>query len=284
LLFECAAIAGVGLIGGSLALAARAAGLIGEVVGIGRSEANLRTALQRGIVDRTARAGADLGPVDLVVLAVPVRSTATLAAALLPHLRPGTLLTDVGSVKGPVVRAMEALVPADRPFVGAHPIAGSERAGAAAASADLFVGARCIVTPTARTQAPALARVRALWEGVGARVEEMTPAAHDRALAWTSHLVHALAYALVRGLDAADPTLLARGGPSLREATRIAASPAELWRDIFLDNADALGDAIGGFAGELARLRDAIAAGDETALQALLEAAVQAKRRSEEPS
>jgi prephenate dehydrogenase len=183
-----------------------------------------------------------------------------------------------------VVEAMEALVPADRPFVGAHPIAGSERAGAAAATADLFVGARCIVTPTARTQPQALARVRALWEGVGARVEEMTPAAHDRALAWTSHLAHALAYALVRSLDAADPTLLAGGGPSLRDVTRVAASPAELWRDIFLDNADAVGDAIGQFAGELARLRGAIAAGDATALQALLEAAVIAKRRSEERS
>ena len=281
MLFERAAIAGVGLIGGSLALAARAGGLIGEAVGIGRSEANLRTALQRGIVDRTVRDFAALGPVDLVVLAVPVRSTAPLAMALLPHLHPGTILTDVGSVKGAVVDAMEALVPADRPFVGAHPIAGSERAGAAAANAELFVGARCIVTPTARTPPQALARVRALWEGVGARVEEMTPAAHDRTLAWTSHLVHALAYALVRGLDAADPTLLAGGGPSLRDATRVAASPAELWRDIFLDNADAVGDAIGHFAGELARLRDAIAAGDATALQALLDAAVLAKRRSE---
>jgi prephenate dehydrogenase len=284
LLFERAAIAGVGLIGGSLALAARAAGLIGEAVGIGRSEANLRTALQRGIVDQTVRDLAALGPVDLVVLAVPVRSTATVAAALLPHLRPGTVLTDVGSVKGAVVEAMDRLVPADRPFVGAHPIAGSERAGAAAATADLFVGARCIVTPTARTQPQALARVRALWEGVGARVEEMTPAAHDRALAWTSHLVHALAYALVRALDAADPTLLAGGGPSVRDVTRVAASPAELWRDILLDNADAVGDAIGQFAGELARLRDAIAAGDAPALQALLETAVIAKRRSLDPS
>ena len=126
MLFERAAIAGVGLIGGSLALAARAAGLIGEVVGLGRSEANLATAVRRGILDRVARDGAALGPVDLVVLAVPVRSTAGVAAALLPHLRPGTVVTDVGSVKGEVVEAMEALLPADRPFVGAHPIAGSE--------------------------------------------------------------------------------------------------------------------------------------------------------------
>jgi prephenate dehydrogenase len=281
LLFERVAIAGVGLIGGSLALAGRAAGLIGEAVGIGRSEANLATARRRGIVDRTVREAAAIGPVDLVVLAVPVRSTAAVASALLPHLRPGTVVTDVGSVKGEVVAAMEALLPADRPFVGAHPIAGSERAGAAAAHSDLFRGARCVLTPTARTDAAALRRVRALWEGVGARVEEMTPAAHDRALAWTSHVVHALAYALVRAIERADPALLAAGGPSLRDATRIAASPAELWRDIFLANADATGAALDGLTGELERLRAAIAAGDAAALEALLEVAVAAKRRSE---
>jgi prephenate dehydrogenase len=282
LLFERAAIAGVGLIGGSLALAARAAGLIGETVGIGRSEANLQTALRRGIVDRVTRDVATLGPVDLVVLAVPVRSTARVAATLLPHLGPGTVITDVGSVKDEVVREMEALVPPDRPFVGAHPIAGSERAGAAAAVADLFVGSRVVLTPTPRTAAAALARVRELWEGVGARVEEMTPEAHDRALAWTSHLVHVLAYALVRALQGADDGLLLRGGPSLRDATRVAASPAELWRDIFLANAKAVSDAIGEFSGELGRLQAAIDRGDAAALEALLEQAVLAKRRSEE--
>jgi prephenate dehydrogenase len=279
--FERAAIVGVGLIGGSLALAARAAGLIGETVGIGRSEANLRTARERGIIDKAIGDVAAIGPVDLVVLAVPVRSTAAVAADLLPHLQPGTVVTDVGSVKGSVVEALEALLPADRPFVGAHPIAGSEKAGAAAASADLFVGARCILTPTPRSDAGAVQRVRELWEGVGARVEEMDPAAHDRAFAWTSHLVHVLAYALVRAIESADPALLERGGPSLRDATRVAASSAELWRDIFLDNAAAVGDSITQFADELTRLQRAIAGGDAAALQALLDAAVRAKRRSE---
>jgi len=278
LLFERAAIVGVGLIGGSLALAARAAGLFGETVGLGRTPANLATALRRGIVDRTTHDPAAIGPVDLVVLAVPVRSTASLAAALLPHLAPGTVVTDVGSVKREVVEALEAVLPPDRPFVGAHPIAGSEHAGAAAASADLFRGARCILTPTGRTDAAALARVRALWQGVGARVEEMSPGAHDRALAWTSHVEHALAYALVRAIAGADPALLAAGGPSLRDATRVAASPAELWRDIFLANADAVGDAIAKVVGELDGLRRAIASGDATALHKLLAAAVAAKR------
>lgn len=280
MLFERAAIVGVGLIGGSLALAARAAGLIGETVGVGRSEANLATALERGIVDRTTRDLAAIGPVDLVVLAVPVRSTATTAAALLPHLPVGVVLSDVGSVKGEVVEAMEHLLPVDRPFVGAHPIAGNERAGAAAADAELFRGARCILTPTPRTEVVALRRVAALWEGVGARLEEMSPAAHDRAFAWTSHLVHVLAYALVRAIEHGDPGLLHAGGPSLRDATRIAASPAELWRDIFLANAEAVLAAIDGFGTELAALRQAIAAGDAAALEALVAAAVEAKTRA----
>jgi prephenate dehydrogenase len=279
--FERAAIVGVGLIGGSLALAARAAGLIGAAVGVGRSAANLRTALARGIVDSVTSDLGAIGRVDLVVLAVPVRSTATVAAALLPHLAPGTIVTDVGSVKGEVVAAMDALLPSECPFVGAHPIAGSERAGAAAADRTLFRDTRCILTPTPRTDAAALGRVRALWEGVGARVDEMAPAAHDRALAWTSHAVHALAFALVRAIDGTDPALFALGGPSLRDVTRVAASPAELWRDIFLANADAVTGALTQLGAELDRLRAAIAAGDAAALHALIAAAVAAKQRSE---
>ena len=275
--FERAAIVGVGLIGGSLALAARAAGLIGEVFGLGRSAANLDVARQRGIIDHAVQDPAAIGPVDLVVLAVPVRSTARMAAALLPHLRPGTVVTDVGSVKGEVVAQCEAALPADRPFVGGHPIAGSERAGAAAADAGLFRGAPCVLTPTARTDATALAAVRALWEGVGARVSEMTPAAHDRALAWVSHLPHVVAYALVGALAGADGQLAALAGGSWRDATRVAASPAELWRDIFLANREAVLAATDAFGAEVARLRAALAAGDEPALLALLERAVVAR-------
>lgn len=268
--FERAAIVGVGLIGGSLALAARAAGLFGEVVGVGRSAANLAAAQARGLIDRQAASPAAIGPVDLVVLAVPVRSSGAVAAALAPHLRPGTVVTDVGSVKGEVVAAVEAALPADRPFVGGHPIAGSEQAGAAAARADLFHGARCVLTPTARTDGAALAAVRALWEGVGARVDVMDPDAHDRALAWVSHLPHVVAYALVRALHGADGELAAYAGGSWRDATRVAASRAELWRDIFLANADALVAAGDAFAAALAELRAAVQAGDAAALDRLL--------------
>jgi prephenate dehydrogenase len=276
--FERAAIVGVGLIGGSLALAAKQAGLIGEAIGVGRSEANLEVARARGVVDRTVRDLAALGAVDLVVLAVPVRSTADMVARLLPHLPAGAVLTDVGSVKGEVVDAVEALLPAERSFVGAHPIAGSEQAGAQAARADLFQDARCILTPTPRTDRPALRRVRELWEGVGARVDEMSPAAHDQALAWVSHLPHVVAYALVRALAAVDPKLAALAGGSWRDTTRVAASSPELWRDIFLANAAALGAATQAFGAEVERLRAVVASGDAAALDAWLEQAVTAKR------
>ena len=282
LLFERVAIVGVGLIGGSLALAARAAGLIGHVTGVGRTEANLATAAARGIVDRTTRDPAAIGPVDLVVLAVPVRSMADIARALAPHLRPGTVVTDVASVKAPVVETMETLLPPDVSFVGAHPIAGTERAGAGAADAELFRGARCVLTPTARTDAHALARVEALWRGVGMTVERMSPVAHDRVLAWTSHLVHVIAYALAAVVDAADPNLLRYAGPSFRGATRVAASAPEAWVDILLANAPAVGAATDAFVAEVARLRQALASGDEATLGTLLRAGHAARRRVEE--
>jgi len=275
--FERAAIVGVGLIGGSLALAARRAGLIGEVIGIGRSAANLETARARGIIDRAVRDLSGVEPVDLVVLAVPVRSTAAAMRALLPHVRAGTIVTDVGSVKGDVVAAMAEVLPADRPFVGAHPIAGSERAGAGAADVELFHGAPCVVTPTAATPRAAVARVRALWEGVGARVHEMSPAAHDRALAYVSHLPHVVAYALVRALD--DAQLAALSGGSWRDATRVAESKPELWCDILLANAEAVIAATDAFAAQLTALRAAVVAGDASALTALLEQATAAKQQ-----
>ncbi|MEO8601981.1 MAG: prephenate dehydrogenase [bacterium] len=275
--FERAAIVGVGLIGGSLALAARRAGLIDEAIGIGRSAANLAVACERGLIDRTVADLADVGPVDLVVLAVPVRSTASVMRELLPQVPAGAIVTDVGSVKGEVVTALEALLPPDRPFVGAHPIAGSERGGAAEARADLFHGAPCILTPTTQTDRVALGRVRALWEGVGARVEEMSPAAHDRALAFVSHLPHVVAYALVRALG--DPALAAVSGGSWRDATRVAESKPELWRDILLANAEAVVAATDAFAAQLAALRQAVLRGDADALMAWLEAATAEKQR-----
>jgi prephenate dehydrogenase len=282
-LFARLAVAGVGLIGGSLAAAARAAGLAGEVVGYGRSEANLRTALDRGLVDRvTQDAAAAVAGADAVVLAAPVGGCAALAAALRPHAAPGTLLTDVGSVKGALVAALEAAWAGIGPVVGAHPIAGSEASGAAAARGDLFRGRRCILTPTAATDAGALARVRALWEGVGARVEEMAPDLHDELLARASHLPHVVAYALAAAVADAHPRgrrALDYVGTGFRDATRIAGSPPALWRDIALANAPALRSALGEFRAALDRLEALVAGGDGAGLERALAAAQAARRR-----
>ena len=281
MLFERVAVVGVGLIGGSLALAARRAGLIGSVVGVGRGAANLQDAIDLGIADRVTSDVSAIGPVDLVVLAVPVRTTSAVARALAPNLAPGTIVTDVGSVKEWVVAEAQAALPAHAPFVGAHPIAGSERTGARAARADLFENSVCVLTPVDATPAAACEAVAALWRGVGARVYEMPPADHDRALAWTSHLGHVLSYALSRSIGGTGIDLAALGGPSLRELTRLAGGSASMWRDIFLANDRAVLAAIDGFAGALAELRAAIERGDEGAIDRLLELGLAARRRIE---
>jgi prephenate dehydrogenase len=282
-LFERVAVAGVGLIGGSLAAAVRQAGLVGEVVGFGRGEANLRLAAERGLIDRWTRdPAAAVRNADAVVLATPVGVSALLADTFRPHARPGTLLTDAGSVKGSLVAALEARWAGIGPVVGGHPIAGSEESGAGAARADLFRGRRCILTPTATTDRAALAQVRALWEGVGARVEEMPAAVHDEILARVSHLPHLLAFALaatVGDAETAGRTVLDYAGSGFRDTTRIAASPPELWRDIALANAGALRAALAEFRTCLERLEALVAAGDAAGLEAALAAAQAARRR-----
>jgi prephenate dehydrogenase len=282
-LFERLTVAGVGLIGGSLARAVRDARLAGEVVGLGRSEANLAVARERGLVDRATRDPAEAAAgADAIVLAAPVGTSVALAEALRPHARRGALLTDVGSVKAGVVAALEDRWAGVGPVVGAHPIAGSEASGAVAARPDLFRGRTCIVTPTGSTDRGALDRVRALWEGVGARVEEMPPAVHDDLLARVSHLPHVVAYALVAATAAGriagrDP--LHYAGTGFRDATRIAASPAELWRDIALANAPALETALAEFRAALDRLTRLVAARDGVGLLDALEAAGRERRR-----
>jgi prephenate dehydrogenase len=277
-------VAGVGLIGGSLALAARAAGLAAEVVGYGRGEENLRVALARGLVDRVTRDPAAAAAADMIVLAAPVGACAAVAARLRAHARPGTILTDVGSVKAPLVAELEGVWLPVGPVVGGHPIAGNEASGAGAATADLFRGRRCILTPTAATEPAALARVRALWEGVGAQVEEMPAAAHDELLARVSHVPHLLAYALVAAVGEARSgarAALEYAGSGFRDATRIAASSPELWRDIALANATAISGALGEFRAALARIEALVIAGDAAGLEAALAAARAVRRRLE---
>lgn len=285
LLFERAAIAGVGLIGGSLALAAKQAGLIGEAVGVGRGRANLELACQRGILDRFTHDPIEaVRGADLVVLAAPVRALGPLLRACAAGLEPGAVVTDAGSVKQSVVRDVEAVLPSGVSFVGGHPIAGGEQAGAAHADAGLFRGARCVLTPSARSTPAAVAKVRALWEGVGMRVSEMDPARHDALLARVSHVPHVVAFALVNAIAAADADAAAYAGGSLNDLTRIAASPVDVWRDIFLANRSAVGLALAELRNACDDFAAALAAGDEARLGELIEAArAQKARWSDEP-
>ena len=279
-LFERVTIAGVGLIGGSLALAARRAGLIGQVTGLGRSAANLQTAQRLGIVDRYTHDPLDAArDADLLLLAAPVRSMAALTRACAPALRAGAVVSDVGSVKAAVIRDVEAVLPPGIAFVGAHPIAGTEASGAAAARADLFQGSRCIITPGRRSTPAAVTKLRALWEGVGMQVSDMDAERHDETLAWVSHLPHALAFSAVNAVLAADGALAEFAGPSFRDLTRVAASSVEMWRDIFVANADQIDAALARFVATLGELRTAIARRDETALSTLLERAHAARRQ-----
>ena len=282
-LFERMVVAGVGLIGGSLGLAARGRSLVGEVVGYGRGETNLKIGLERGAIDRYSHSPEEAAEgADLVVLAVPVRSLRPVAERMLPHARQDAVVIDVGSVKGKVVESLSPLVRPPAAFVGCHPVAGTEHSGAANALRDLFDGQLCIVTPTPSTDPQALARVRALWEGLGMQVESMPPAEHDRLLALVSHLPHVVAYALVAAIECErvagrDPLSYSGGG--LRDTTRIASSHAEMWRDIFLDNRDEVLRTIDQFSAAVARLRQTIDREEAAPLEAELDRVRRARGR-----
>jgi prephenate dehydrogenase len=276
-------IAGVGLIGASLGLALRERGVVGEIVGLGRSAENLRTARRRGAIDRAerdpARAARD---VDLVVVATPVATIAPLVATLARTLPPRAIITDAGSVKAPVIAAVtRALGTTAARFCGSHPIAGNELGGAAAAAADLLRGRRCIMTPTATTAAATRRRVRALWTAAGMRVEELSAKRHDRLYALVSHLPQTIATALVNGVLAGDAAALAYAGGGFHDTTRLAKSPAVIWRDILLANREPVLAALDRFATACERLRDAVAAGDGETIVAEMTRAATARRRME---
>ncbi|HZD40111.1 MAG TPA: prephenate dehydrogenase/arogenate dehydrogenase family protein [Terriglobales bacterium] len=250
---------GVGLIGGSLALAMRQRRLVEEIVGVGRGEKNLRFARAQGMIDGYVLDPSDIpGHADLLVMATPVRATVRMTETFLPVLEPGCIVTDVGSVKAEIVRGMERLLPPHIPFVAAHPIAGGEQWGAQAAKANLFVRHRCILTPTAKTDPGALKKMATLWRRVGARVETMDPELHDRILGLISHLPHVLVYALVNALarsrvPGVDLKSYCAGG--FKDFTRIASSRPELWRDICLMNRRAVARSLGDYIKNLEQLK-----------------------------
>jgi len=279
-------IVGLGLMGGSLARAVKEAGLPWRVRGVARDPATRAAALAAGAVDEAvATPAAAARGADLVVLALPVLAVPPAARELAPHLAPGTVVTDVGSTKAALVRAVEAVLPPGVPFVGGHPIAGTEESGFTASFAGLYRGGRCLLTPGSTSTPAAVAAVRELWDSVGMRVEEMDAAAHDRILAVISHLPHVVAYALVNAAAAAErdaPGLLSYTGGGFRDFTRIAASHPAMWRDICIDNREELLAAVDLFLAEAARLRALIAAADAEGLEAAF-AAARVVRRSLAP-
>lgn len=242
-LFNKIVIFGVGLIGGSFALALRKANGVKEVLGFGRRETTLEQAKQLGVIDRIGTDLAELGDADLVLLAVPVGQMPELMARIAPYLGEHTLLTDGGSTKSDVVAAARANLGGRlAQFIPGHPIAGAENTGPEAALADLYQGKKVVLTPLAESSAASVARIRQAWELCGAVVSELTPQQHDEVFAAVSHLPHLLSFALVNDLAQRDncDLLLSFAASGFRDFTRIAASSPEMWRDISLANRDAL--------------------------------------------
>lgn len=278
--FQKVTLVGVGLLGGSLGMAIRQRGLAESVCGVVRRSTIIADCERLGAVDVATR---NLGPAvrgaDLIVLCSPIGQMGSLTRELLPFLEPEALVTDVGSVKGPIVEELEGLIAkAGGHFVGSHPMAGSEKTGVQAARADLFEGALCAITPTPRSDPDATQRVRQLWEAIGARVVSLSPGQHDDLVSRSSHLPHVVAAALANYvLSPAHPkeqSSLCAGG--FRDTTRIAAGSPEMWRDIALANREHLGRVLGVLIEDLQEFQHSLQEADSAAITEFFESA---KRR-----
>ena len=267
-------IIGVGLIGGSFALALRKASLVKHVVGVGRSPENMQRALQQGVIDEIAETfAAALHDADVVFLAMPVGQTEHIMAQIAPHLQANTLITDAGSTKQDVIDAARNLLSTEQlaNFVPGHPIAGAEQSGVLAAKADLFHSKQIILTPLVETSTDAIEKATSLWQACGAEVSQMDPDEHDQVLAATSHLPHILAFALMNHLHTSTESnpenLLRFAGSGFKDFTRIASSSPEMWRDICIANRHALIAQMDAYQGELETLREILEQCDEEALE-----------------
>lgn len=233
-LFKKIAIIGVGLIGGSIGMAIKKNGLADEVVGLSYRQSSLTTALKNNAIDKAFNdARKAVKGADLVILATPVKIIISMLSEISKHLKPGCIVTDVGSVKKIIIDVAEKTLPASVSFVGSHPLAGSEKSGAGNASAELFNNSLCIVTPTQKTRRGAKDRVKNFWIKLGITVSFLSPDEHDRILAYISHMPHLLAYAL---MDSIPPEYLRYASQGLKDTTRIASSSANMWMDICMAN------------------------------------------------
>jgi len=275
-------IFGVGLIGGSFALALKAAGAAKRIVGLGRNPANLERALELGVIDEACRDPAVVAAADLVLIATPVGQMGAIMETIAPHLAAHTVVTDGGSTKQDVVAlAYSKLGVRVAQFVPGHPIAGAEHSGVAAAKADLFRARKVVLTPLPENSERSIRRVRAAWRLCGARLFRMQPAEHDRVFAAVSHLPHLLSYALVdqvaRHPNGKQLFDYAAGG--FRDFTRIASSHPEMWRDICVANRKAILTELAGFERELAEVKQLLRTGDAAGLEKMFARARTARNK-----
>ena len=282
-MFEKVAVLGIGLIGSSLCHVMRQKGLAKSIVGHAKSEATRKIALEIGLVDCVYATAVDaVQGADLVIMCVPVGACGPLAAAIGSHLMQGAILTDVGSVKGTIVRDCGPHVPKGVHFVPGHPIAGTEQSGPRSGFAELFENRWCILTPVEGGDPAATAKLESFWKACGSNTELMTADHHDLVLAITSHLPHLIAYTTVAtasDLESVTSTEVIKYSASgFRDFTRIAASDPTMWRDVFLNNKDAVLEMLGRFTEELAVLQRAVRWGDGETLFNLFTRAREARR------
>ncbi len=266
-------IIGVGLIGGSFALALRQAGMVQHIIGIGRNQKNMHSALERGVIDETTMDYATaLNDADLVFLAMPVGQTELIMTNIAPHLSSRTIVTDAGSTKQDVIAAAIKHLKSEHiaNFVPGHPIAGTENSGVAAAQVDLYQGKHVVLTPLEQTRSHVIETVTQLWQACGAKVSIMPADEHDQILAITSHLPHILAFTMMRYLHHStgnSESLLRFAGSGFRDFTRIAGSSPEMWRDICLANRDELLKQIDAYQAELKAVQQLIEEKDQDELE-----------------
>ncbi len=273
-LFGRVALIGVGHIGSSLARAMRKARLAGHIAGHAKSERTRKTAVELGLVDSAhAEAAAAAADADLTVVCTPIGAYAAIGAAIGPHLKPGSILTDVGSVKQAAIRDLGPHVPEHVHFVPGHPVAGTEHSGPESGFAELFQGRWCILTPPAGTDAAAVETLAELWRRCGSMIEVMEAAHHDQVLAITSHLPHLIAYCIVGTVtgveEATRKEVIKFSASGFRDFTRIAASDPIMWRDVFLNNREAVLEMLGRFSEDLAALQRNIRWGEGDKLEDL---------------
>ena len=279
--FDRITIVGLGLIGGSLGMAIKRHRLASEVIGYSRKPSTLRMAKRLRAIDTgTTDLRRAVQGTDVVILATPIDAIVSVAKCAAAAMPVGAILTDVGSSKGQIVKALEGALPRRVAFIGGHPLAGSEQRGLEASCADLFDGSLCVLTATSRTNRRALHAVKRLWSSVCGRVVVMSPQRHDRLLAMMSHLPHLIAYSLVA---AASPDELPLAPRSFREVTRIANSDPKLWDDIFVSNRAALLAAMNRFERHWRTLRAPLKRSDRAALRRLLSAAQRKRHAIKDP-